>query len=299
VNKTENIFHGCFDIISSAIHPLSRLLSKNKVRILTYHRVCDLPETNDIMSSLNVLPEMFERQMEFLAQNGFNVITLEEFIEHKDKNFKPPPKTVLITFDDGYRDNYLNAFPVLQRYKFNATFFVVTDYIDNEIIFQWLKLGEASILHQQEHNAYWLPFSRQNIIDMNARGAGFGSHTSTHRQLGEIEGAEAEKELRYSKEQLEKILSKPVRCLSYPHGSMSKSVKDMVKAAGYRAAVTTMSGSNTLKSDFLQLRRITINGQDSLARFRRVMEGAYDWWFEYLMPVYFYLTGNILRRRAR
>ena len=283
-----SIFRAGIDFISIVIYPVAKLLGKNKIRILCYHRVCDLPETKDIMHWLNICPEVFAQQMAFLTQNGFNVITLEQLVSYKEKKTKPPPKTVILTFDDGYRDNYLNAFPILEKYGFKGTFFVVTDYIGSDRIFHWLKLGEKSLAHSRENRPYWLPLSPKEMLEMSARGACFGSHSKTHLYLSDIDEDEAIEELKQSKEYLERLLSKPVRCFAYPFGNFNKSVKGLVKAAGYKMAVTVKAGSNTLRSSPFELRRTVIEAKDSPSRFRRKVEGAYDWWLR-LAP----LVGSV------
>ncbi|MGD1119746.1 MAG: polysaccharide deacetylase family protein [Dehalococcoidales bacterium] len=246
------------------------------------------------MDLLNVSPALFDRQMSFLSRHGYNVITLEKLIEYKESNVKPPLKTVVITFDDGYRDNYVNAFPILEKYNFKGTFLVVTDYIDSDRIFTWLKLGKKSFSHYQENKEVWLPLQSKDIQEMSARGACFGSHTTTHRSLTKISKAEAMEELAISQQRLQEILRKPVYCFSYPYGEAGTTVKNWVKAAGYRAAVLTEGSNNTMRSDFFGLKRITIPGTDSLSAFIRRVEGAYDWvwWFR---P----LTGFAQRFRTR
>jgi peptidoglycan/xylan/chitin deacetylase (PgdA/CDA1 family) len=221
--------------------------------------------------------------MEFLSQNGFNIITLDEFINHKDKNKKMPPKSIIITFDDGYADNYINALTVLEKYNFKATFFVVTDYIDSARIFQWLRFNNKPFSQYHGNKACWLPLSRQHILDMSAHGACFGSHTMTHCALDMVEESKAIEELRGSREYLEGILSKPVSYFSYPFSRANKNVKELVRTAGYRAAVIGI-GANTLSSDFLELRRIEILRQDSISKFKRKVEGAYDW-YPYLLSI--------------
>lgn len=295
--RLRKMLHSCAEFISVIIHPLSKLWNKNQVRILCYHRVCDLPETNDSMMYLNVPPEAFAQQMAFLSQNGFNVITLDQFIDYKYENKKYPSKTVIITFDDGYRDNYINAFPILEKYNFRGTFFIVTDYIDGDRIFHWLKLGGKSLAHSQGNKQYWLPLSQGQILDMSAQGACFGSHTRSHCSFNSVDKSVAMEELKGSKEYLEKILRKPVRCFCYPYGDTNKSVKSLVKAAGYSAAVSTMAGGNTLKSDFFELRRIVINKKDSYAKFRRKVEGAYDW-IEYLLPAFRFIQQIIFQKQG-
>lgn len=273
------------DLVSIAVHPLCRFFGKNRVQILCYHRICDLPESDDVPEYFNVPPVAFAQQMAFLSQNGYNVITLEQFVEHRDKNRKPPPKSVIIVFDDGYRDNYLNAFPILENYSFKGTFFLVTDCIDSNRIFHWLTLGEELLAHSQKNKQYWLPLSKREILEMDARGACFGSHTKSHCDLNKVDQDKAIDELTGSKEHLEDMLGKPVICFCYPYGEVSKSVRGLVKAAGYKVAVTIKGGSNTLKDDPFELRRVIIERKDSLGRFIRKVDGAYDWWYGWLLPV--------------
>ena len=273
----ERIVQSGIDFISRVVYPMARLWGKSKVRILLYHRVCNLPSTEDSMHYLNVPPATFDQHMAFLSQNGFNVITLEQFLDYEDKNKRLPSKTVIITFDDGYRDNYLNAFPILQKYNFRATFFIVTDYIDSDKIFPWLTLEEKSLRHSQSDKQYWLPLGRQDILAMSSYGCSFGSHSKSHCRLNDIDESRAMVEIRGSKERLEEILSKPVTSFCCPYGETSWSVKNRVRAAGYRAAVSPKFGGNALNSDFFELRRIEIYGGDSLDKFERKVEGAYDW----------------------
>ncbi len=280
------------DFISIIIHPLSKLLGRNQVRILTYHRVCNLPEIDDF-TWLSV--SAFAQQMAYLSENGFNIITLEQFIDYKDKNIEPPPKTLIITFDDGWRDNYVNALPLLEKYNFRASFFIATDYIDSDEVFSWLTLSKQSIMLSRENKAYWLPLSRQDILEMKARGASFGSHTKTHCSLSDVDESRAMEELRGSKDKLEEILSEPVRCFSYPFGDVAKSAKSLCQTAGYRAIVGGKVRGNTLKSDFLELRRITIYREDSFNKFKRNVEGAYDW-CGYLQPPFRFILRIIFQR---
>ncbi|MFC1964603.1 polysaccharide deacetylase family protein [Chloroflexota bacterium] len=293
------VLRASIDFASIVLHPLCRLLEKNRVRILCYHRVCNLPETDDVMRYLNVPPAMFALQMVFLSQNGFNVITLEQFIEHRDKNMKFPPKSIIITFDDGYRDNYLNAFTILEKHNFKGTFFVATDYISSNRVFNWLRLGDESLAHSRENEEYWLPLRREEIREMGNQGACFGSHTKSHCHLNEVEQGKAMEELTGSKEYLEEVLAKPVSCFCYPFGEFSRPIKASVKIAGYKAAVSTKWGSNTLKSNPTELRRITIEEKDSLDRFVRKVDGAYDWWFRWLVPLMVSVQQLIYQRQRR
>lgn len=274
-----SILRSVIDLISVIVHPLSRRLCRNKIRILVYHRIYNLPET-EFLSSITVSPRNFEQQIEYLAQNGFYVITLDQLLEYRDKNAEPPSKTVIITFDDGYRDNYTNAWHIMSKYNLKGSFFVVTDPIDSNDIFAWLK---PEYIHGEKED--WLPLRRQDILEMKAGGACIGSHTMSHCGLSVVDEEKAKAELAGSRDHLEQLLQDEVRCFCYPYGDFNKSVKKLVREVGYRAAVTTLVGNNTLDSDFLTLRRIPIEGTDSLNRFIRKVEGAYDWWLGGLQPI--------------
>jgi peptidoglycan/xylan/chitin deacetylase (PgdA/CDA1 family) len=273
-----NVVRVMVDIISVCYRPFAAVFGNNKVRILCYHRVCDIPETKDYVRNITVKPVEFERQMSFLSENGFNVITLEQFIEEKIARHPPEKKTIVITFDDGYRDNYLNAFPILKRYEFNASFFLVTDYIGGDSVFPWLKLTEASLRHYQANTQYWLPLKEEDIIAMSSGGACFGSHTRSHCYLRQVGESQALEELKSSRTRLEEILKKPVRCFCYPFGGVDKNLIRLVGLSGYEAATGLITGSNTNKSDFLNLKRISIDGQDSFIKYKMKVAGGYDWY---------------------
>ncbi len=256
--------------------PLYGLIGRKRVRILLYHKVCDLPPNK--YHDHAVPPASFAWQMEYLFRNRFNVITLEQFVECKEKKIKPPPKSVIITFDDGYMENYLNALPILERYDFKATFFITSDYIDSEEPFRWLDWDELLLSQFRENKTDWLPLSRQMLRTMSDCGFSIGSHTKSHPALTAVEESVAIEEVKGSKQRLEEILSKPVTSFSYPYGELNETVKSLVKAAGYKVAVGTMMGpANTIKSDFFELSRVAFVRRDSFLRFKNKVRGAYDW----------------------
>ncbi len=286
-----NIFWRCIDIASILLHPVTRVLCRDRVRVLCYHKVSSIPQTNIYIQELAVPVDKFTAQMHFLARKGFNIITLDELISCRGENRNPPPRTVIITFDDGYRDNYENAFPILREHGFKADIFLVTRYIGGRDALPWLKLDEEMLKEYRE----WLPMGEAEIAEMDEYGISFGSHTATHCDLSKIDRAMAQEELVESKKALEEILSRPVTCFSYPYGALDSHVKEMVKAVGYRVAVSTKGGGNNLKADAYELRRTLIDGGDSLSRFVRKVEGAYDW-VEYLFPVVGFLKRLAMKR---
>lgn len=202
----------------------------SKVRILNYHKVEDLP------ISLSISPADFERQMAFLADEGFHAISPDELYLALTEGAPLPEKSVLITFDDGYADNYKNAFPILKKYGFKATIFVITDLV-----------GE------KPHYITW-----EQAREMEAYGISIESHTVTHRSMTELSDDQLKEELTASKAFIEGKLNKEVRYFSYPTGTYNLHVAELARAAGYRAAFTIKYGNADLGSNLYALERIPI-----------------------------------------
>lgn len=287
-----SIFLRFFTTIIFPFSYLRILLSNNKeIHILTYHRVCPLPKEKKI-EYYNVSPKLFEKQMTYLSRHRFNVITLEEFINIKKNSFQLPDKSIIITFDDGFRDNYLYAFPILKKFSFRANFFVVSDYIGSQSPFPWLKWDSQAISHYKQNKSYWLPLNKKEIIKLSDFGHKINSHSKKHRALNTLDNIQAKDETQASRYAIEKLLSKSIKCFSYPYGSwsdISEKVKTLVKKSGYKIAVTSIIGSNTIHSDLYSLRRIPIYETDSLFEFTKKIYGAYDWLrpFQYVWLKFF------------
>lgn len=198
--------------------------------ILMYHRVGANPEG----SGLIVSPETFGRQMEFLKIHKYRVLTLDDLVDRVKRGERQPFKSVVITFDDGYADNFDNAFPVLRKMDFPATIFMITDNVNKE---GWL--GEEDL----------------RILDSTR--VEIGSHTLSHAYLPNIDDPEVVRQEIYdSKTKLETILGHPVDEFSYPAGGFTNAAKESVEQAGYRGAVTTNHGKKS--GDAYALRRVKI-----------------------------------------
>jgi peptidoglycan/xylan/chitin deacetylase (PgdA/CDA1 family) len=210
---------------------------KYVIPILMYHSVMK-PESN---SELNLVsPQAFDHQMAFLKNNGYQVLTLSDLVEgmHKARMFRR--KTVVITFDDGYADNYTNAFPILKKYNFPATVFVISDFVGTEGFMTWDQLKE-----------------------MDNAGFKVGSHTRRHAYLPSFkDDAILEDEISNSRKIIEKNLGGPIEFFSYPSGGFSDHIISLVKKAGYQGACTTNRGYDRFNLDMYQLNRIRINDDD-------------------------------------
>ncbi len=225
------------------------------VPVLMYHSI----DNRGNETSLSVSPESFERQMEFLHRNHYNVIPLEKVISYIEKKEKVPPKTLAITFDDGFYNNYKCAFPVLKKYNIPATIFVIVGRIGQEGWVGWKELKEMS---------------DSGLITI-------GSHTVSHIWLPTMGTRKLKDELSQSKEILEKNLGKKVDVFCYPVGAFDDRVKNNVKEAGYACAVATNPGKLPTKGDKYTIRRIKISrSSDNLLIFWAETSDWYTWFKE-------------------
>ena len=189
--------------------------------VLAYHKV-----TNEFEWGITrVKPESFEQQVEYLKEEGFSNIDLEQLLSGKEKK----DKQIAFTFDDGYESVYQNAFPVLKRYGFSATIFLITGYTGKEN--SW----EPGFGRKFKH------LSWEQIQEMKESGFQFGSHTVNHPDLTRLHQKSLGYELKKSKEIIEDKLNQEIKFLSYPFGRHNQLVRTEAKNAGYKAAFTLTS----------------------------------------------------------
>jgi peptidoglycan/xylan/chitin deacetylase (PgdA/CDA1 family) len=213
------------------------MVPRYTVPILMYHGVAE-----DKDGTLFVTPRNFERQMRFLSENRYKVISLDEYVNGVNAGKSFPRKTVIITFDDGYEDNYVNAFPVLSRYGMPATIFLAT----------------ASISKDKEY----LTWDQVNLMAKN--GVDFGGHTRNHVYLPSISDPKTLwDEIFGAKSDIEKGMGKAPDYFCFPSGGHSDRIDDAVKKAGYKAACTTNRGKDRLNHDVYHLNRVKITDSDT------------------------------------
>lgn len=254
-----------------------------KIPILMYHKVS--PGQKE---KYRISPEKFTSQMEYLSGKGYQTISPDDLLrfikgarnerretrdeEQRDKssivlvskaNARPssvvrvrrgtlPQKPVLLTFDDGYKDNFTHAYPILKRYNFRATIFLVTRYMGKKN--GWSKGNEEML-------------SWKEIEEMKKEGFSFGSHAHTHPNLLELPRDKVLSEIRDSKRILEERLGEAIIFFAYPYGKFNSKIKEMVKGAGYLGAFSTLPGKNGRNEDPFLLRRILIRGYDTKLHF--------------------------------
>jgi peptidoglycan/xylan/chitin deacetylase (PgdA/CDA1 family) len=219
------------------------------LRSLMYHKVNDIPD-----NPVTVPTSLFDEQMAQLRELGYTVVGLDAVLAHYVEGKPLPPKAVLVTFDDGYRDNLENALPILERYGYPAVLFAPIGY-----------LGEPRPLPHEEHlrargivNA---TLDWGELRELDAAGLRIECHGISHRPVAALELDEAAREIVVSKLRLEEALGRPVKAFAYVKGSEAhyKPVHlSLVRQAGYELGFTSVSGANGPQSDRFRLRRYNV-----------------------------------------
>lgn len=208
------------------------------VPILMYHRVnVTTAATPAITRRLTVAPTLFARHMRWLHDNGYRTITQRELLAALRCGRGLGRRPVMITFDDGYRDAFFRASPVLLRLGMRATAYVITGRISN---------GDTDVLT-------W-PLLRA----LEARGVEIGSHTVSHADLTALSDERVTRELRDARLRLERAVGHPVPWLAYPFGAWNPRVEQLARGAGYALAVTTDPGARQRSRRPLALRRLRV-----------------------------------------
>lgn len=200
-----------------------------KVLVLNYHQV------NNNFTPLAVPVNAFADQMNYLVDGGYVSITPDELAEGLAGEITLPEKPVLITFDDGYIDNYTNAFPILKALGLRATIFVIPASIGKGHYMSW-----------------------DNLKEMEKSGITIESHTMNHTKLEELPDDEIRKELLDSKTVLEDNLGHPVEFLAYPTGTYNLHIAGIASDVGYKGAFTVKYGNVDLGSNMYALERVPI-----------------------------------------
>lgn len=225
------------------------------VPILMYHKVN--PDSKAGGYGLRVSPGSFEKQMAYLSRSGYHTISLSDLADHFEKGRPLPARPVIITFDDGYLDNYTYAYPILKKYGMTATIFVVA--------------GTVGGINEFDYNGGRQPKNKmagwKELREMAEGGVTIGSHTLRHPHLANLKPGEARHEIVESKKILEKGLNRPVEFFCYPYGNYDRDTVGMVREAGFRAAVTTEQGLGKYQEGPYTLKRIRVRGDYSYSRF--------------------------------
>ena len=221
---------------------IDKIINTKGIPILYYHSVRPT-EDNELIIS----PEKLKEQLEFLKSEGYQSLSLKEFSEYILNNAPVPEKSVLITFDDGYMDNYANAFPVLKELNMKAVIFCITFKLDG---------------------SYYL--SNDAIKEMTDYGIDIQSHTVNHDDLSSLNYQDTLTTLKNSKENLESITNSKIYAIAYPYGKFNDNTFDAAKNAGYTLGFITNTGLAKPSDDPLKLKRIYISSEYNLDTFKKL-----------------------------
>lgn len=214
--------------ITAAAAPMSTENGK-EILVLNYHKIDSMDDP------LSIAPEDFDAQMKHLKENSYHSITADQLCDYLEKGTPLPTRPLLITFDDGYSDNYHNAYPILKKYGFGATIFVIANDMGKRGYLTW-----------------------QQAKEMSRNGISIQSHTSNHRPLSKLSNSQAAKELKESRQLIQEKIGQPVQYIAYPEGSYNRLIKQLTEKAGYRGGFSIRYGTVDSASDRFNLERIAI-----------------------------------------
>jgi peptidoglycan/xylan/chitin deacetylase (PgdA/CDA1 family) len=231
--------------------PANGLTATVKVPILMYHYISDPPEDADIYrEDLSVTPAAFREQLQYLADNGYTPIDLYDLSLAVTRQKALPPKPVILTFDDGYLDQYTNAFPLLQEFGFTGTFFIITGFVDNQ------------------NPAY---MSWPMITQMGAAGMRIESHSRSHPDLSEAGRDELIWQILGSQETLAAHIGYTPRFFCYPGGRYSDETIEMLQELDFWGAVTTAGGVMHTYADRYEWSRVRMRNTTTLPVFAALL----------------------------
>jgi peptidoglycan/xylan/chitin deacetylase (PgdA/CDA1 family) len=257
---------------------LVRAYAPRRLPILMYHSIANTPEAESrpyYRTTTSV--RRFAEQMAWLKQSGWRGVTLSEGLAWLQKDSgarasQPPPfavRPLVLTFDDGLRDFFTAAMPILREYGFSATMYLPTGLIAN---------SSTPYAFNGKPCLTWA-----EVRTLQSEGIEFGSHTVSHCNLVKLMPTRIRAEIVDSKRALEEQLQSPAVNFAYPYAfpservAFSRALREYLLTAGYETCVTTMIGLTSLGDDPLVLKRLPINEGDDRALLQAKLMGAYNW----------------------
>ena len=217
---------------------------KSTIPILMYHSI-----RYEAGNSARMSKEKFELQMKWLSDNGYTTLTMEELYNHLSDKIQFPAKSVVVTLDDGYRDCYTNAFPILKKYKIHATVFVISNRITSQ--------SEDYLTEEQIKE-----LSSSGFVDIQC-------HTVHHPKMDELSYNKQYNELNESKIYLEKLMGKAVEYFCFPSGRSNADTLKALKALGFKLSFKMSGGLASIYDDPYKLKRIYIGESDNIDSFQK------------------------------
>ena len=227
------------------------------VPVLMYHEVNDPAEA---WRHLAVPPAAFREQLRYLHDAGYVTLTAGKLATLLAADGQVPPRSVVLTFDDGFEDFHRHAVPTLAEYGFAATVFVTTNWVQDA--------GSASAASRPGRMLSW-----GQISESLGAGMEVGAHSCQHFQLDQLPVKQLRDELYVSKARLEDKLGIRVPGLAYPYGYSNAKVREVARAAGYDYGYAVRNKMTGLDGDLFRLPRLTVHRSTDMSEFRRLVEG--------------------------
>jgi peptidoglycan/xylan/chitin deacetylase (PgdA/CDA1 family) len=226
--------------------------------VLLYHRIVN--EHSQVgRHKIYVWEKDFMRQLDYLKKNGYQTITFQDLHNNPGMDLY---KKVMLTFDDGYEDNYTLLFPLLKKYNYTAVIYLVTQ-------------ARSNVWGQGEGEPELFLMSPAQVKEMSDYGIEMGGHTKNHVDLLKVSLTEGYKEIAGSRSDVELLTQRQPVSFAYPFGAISAEIKKNVEKAGYRYAVSTNTGPDTFGQDLFQIKRIEIRPRTTLRSFKKKVSGHY------------------------
>ena len=230
--------------------------------ILMYHLVS--PRPIPAFRKYTVTPGMFATQMRWLRLFGYSTITISDLIAARARG-RLPSRSVIITFDDGFKDCFDYAVPTLQAHGFQAVFYLVAGLMGKTG--QWLVEERGIELPIMEWDA-----ARR----LTEKGFECGAHSMSHPRLIDLDAEACRTELLESRHRLEDQLGNAVSHMAYPYGLWNDRVRAIAVECGYQSACSTQIGLSAADDDLLALHRVPVNGQESFIDFISRLSTAFS-----------------------
>lgn len=229
----------------------------DRIPILNYHRIVPDKDMHRCKKESYVVSEsVFRKQMHYLKTHGFTPIDLDDFLYYKEHPAELPSRPVIITFDDGYENNYLYAYPILKEYGFKAIIYSISNPTSD--FFSGFEIPERLL-------------SPEQMKELSDNGISIQGHTATHPHLKDLSDDEIHRELAQCKSTLETITGKPVRHMAIPYGSYDRRLFAIAQTVGYETLEVPGRGTINLDTDPYHLRRMAVHAGTSLEEFRKML----------------------------
>jgi peptidoglycan/xylan/chitin deacetylase (PgdA/CDA1 family) len=215
-----------------------------RIPVMNYHSV-NIDPGNVVVIS----PAKLEEQMQYLADNSYHVLTLQQFIDIWEGKAEAPPKSVLLTFDDGYTDNYTEAMPILKKFNFPATLFMTPGWVGQDGYLNW-----------------------EQVEEMRSNGWDIQPHGMSHTSLPKLNKEEQLYEITEARKLIEEKFNTKANVFCYPYGHYNKTTLSILKEHEFLFGFTIEQGRADPTQSPYELRRLFVNGEEDLKMFANKLE---------------------------